>query len=78
MARLDGGVHLIVECKGAWDDKASAAQYWTEHHWIPCVTGTDALADELRRWHYGVIDDARSVRHQLDLAVTAALVKGAV
>ncbi len=73
VARLEDGTNLIVECKGAWDQKATAAQQWTEHHWIPCVAGTDALTDELRCWHYGVIDDAHSVRHQLDLAITAAL-----
>ena len=78
VARLDGGINLIVECKGAWDDKATAAQHWTEHHWIPCVASTDALADELQRWHYGVIDDPHSVRHQLNLAITAALAKGAM
>ncbi len=77
VAKLDGDVNLIVECKGAWDDKAIAARAWAENHWIPCVAGTDELPDELRRWHYGVIDDALSVRYQLDLAIKAALEKGA-
>ena len=73
VARLEGGMNLIVECKGAWDDKATAAKQWTEDHWIPSVAGTAELPDELRRWHYGVIEDADSVRYQLDLAITAAL-----
>lgn len=77
IAVLDGGVHLIVECKGVRDDKATAAKMWTEDHWIPSVAGTAELPDELRRWHYGVIDDAGSVRFQLDLAIAAALEGGA-
>ena len=77
VARLDDGMNLIVECKGAWDDKATAAKHWTEDHWIPCVAGTAELPDGLRRWHYGVIDDDKSVRHQLDLAIKAALKLGA-
>ncbi len=73
VACLEGGTNLILECKGAWDQKATDAQQWTEHHWIPCVAGTTDLPEELRCWHYGVIDDANSVRHQLDLAIRAAL-----
>ena len=77
VAALENGVNLIVECKGVWDDKATAAQNWTENHWIPCVAGTVELPDELRRWHYGVIDDPNSVRFQLDLAIKTALEQGA-
>ncbi len=75
VAMLDGAVNLIVECKGAWDDKAIATREWAEDHWIPSVADTAELPDELRRWHYGVVDDAESVRFQLDLAISTALEK---
>ncbi|MYG94817.1 MAG: hypothetical protein F4138_07550 [Acidimicrobiia bacterium] len=76
VAKLEGGMNLIVECKGVWDDKTTTVKQWTENYWIPCVAGTVELPDELRRWHYGVIDDDKSVRHQLDLAIKAALKEG--
>ncbi len=72
---LDGDrtpVNLVIECKGAWDDKADQARKWTQEHWIPCLAGTTELPDTLRRWSYGVIDDPSSVRHQLGQAITAA------
>ena len=65
VAVLDGGVNLIVECKGVWDSKAEAAERWTKGHWIPCVAGTAELPDDLRDWRYGVIDDPGAVGHQL-------------
>ena len=73
VAVLDGGVNLIVECKGVYDDKAAAAERWTREHWIPSVAGTTELPDDLRRWAYTVIDDPTAVQHQLDRAITAAL-----
>ena len=72
IAVLDNGVNLIIECKGAWDDKARQAAKYTEQHWIPSIAGTAELPDELRRWSYGVIDDPSSIRHQLDLAINQA------
>ena len=73
VAVLDNGMNLLLECKGVWDGKAKAAAIWTRDHWIPCVAGTGELPDELRRWHYAVIDDPDSVAHQLDLAINQAL-----
>lgn len=72
VAVLDGGVHLIVECKGIWDAKAEAAAKWTREHWIPCVAGTGELPDDLRTWHYGIIDDPDGVKHQLDRLIREA------
>ena len=69
VAVLDGGTNLIVECKGAWDHKADQAQKWTCEHWIPSVAGTPDLPDDLRRWHYGVVDDPKAVRTQLGQAI---------
>ncbi|MCY3653136.1 MAG: DEAD/DEAH box helicase family protein [bacterium] len=66
VAVLEDGVNLIVECKGVYDEKAEAAQWWTQEHWIPCVAGTLGLPDELRRWHYGIISDFRAVQYQLN------------
>ncbi len=72
VAVLDNGVNLIVECKGAWDDKATQAAEYTEQHWIPSIAGTTELPDSLRRWAYGVIDDLKSTRYQLDVAIKQA------
>ena len=72
VAVLDGGVNLIVECKGVWDTKAEAAQKWTRHHWIPCVEGTAELPDDLRNWHYGVIDEPGAVKHRLEQLIREA------
>ena len=74
LAAPDGGtVNLIVECKGVMDDKAEAAARWTTEHWIPCVAATVELPDSLRRWSYAFVEHADSVRHELDVAVRAAL-----
>ena len=70
----DGGeVNLIVECKGVMDEKAEAAEQWTNEHWIPCVEATADLPDSLRRWHYDFILEHDSVRHDLDELIRTAL-----
>ena len=73
VAVLDNGTNLLLECKGAWNAKALAATEWVRSHWIPCVAGNTTLPQDLRRWHYGVIDDPDSVIHQLDRAIERAL-----
>ncbi len=72
VAVVGGGVNLIVECKGVWDTKAEAAENWTRKHWIPCVAGTAELADDLRAWRYGVIDNPSEVKHQLGQLIQEA------
>lgn len=72
VAVLDNGTNLVIECKAAWDDKARQAADYTEEHWIPSIAGTGELPDELRQWTYAVIEDARSIRHHLDLAIQRA------
>ena len=72
IAVLDNGVNLIIECKGVWDDKATHAAEFTKQHWIPSIAGTTELPDPLRRWAYAVIDDPKSTRYQLDLAIKQA------
>lgn len=72
IAVLDSGVNLIVECKGAWDDKASQAAEYARSHWVPSVAGTPDLPDDLQHWSYSVIDDPDSIRYQLDLAIEQA------
>ena len=66
IARLTDGTNLIVECKGIRDDKAIAAETYVLQHWIPCVAGTAALPDALRRWTFVEIQDANFARHQID------------
>ena len=68
-----GPVNLIVECKGVMDTKAETAARWTGEHWIPCVAATTDLPESLRRWHYAFIENAASVRHELDAAIRGAL-----
>ena len=65
IARLSDGLNLIIECKGVRDDKAIAAEAYIRDHWIPCVAGTPALPDALRRWEYLVITDATLARSQI-------------
>ena len=72
IAVLDNGVNLIIECKGVWDDKATQTAEFTKQHWIPSIAGTTELPDPLRRWAYAVIDDPKSTRYQLDLAIKQA------
>ena len=76
VAVLDGGVHLIIECKGAWDNKALQAEKWTREHWIPSVAGTVDLPDSLRRWDYGIIDDPKAVGSQLSQLISKAQQEG--
>lgn len=72
IARLSDGTNLIVECKGVRDDKAIAAEKYVLEHWVPCIAGTAALSDALRRWAYVEIQDAKFARHQVDQAAGAA------
>lgn len=72
IARLVDDTNLIVECKGIRDDKAIAAEKYVLEHWIPCVAGTAALPDALRRWTFVEIQDANFARHQIDQAANAA------
>ncbi len=71
VAVLEDGTNLVIECKGAWDDKALEAARYVKEHWIPSIAGTTDLPDDLRRWGYAVIDDPNSIRYQLDLAIKA-------
>ena len=72
IARLADGTNLIVECKGVRDDKAIAAENYVQEHWIPCVAGTAALPDALRRWAFIEIQDANFARHQIEQVVSGA------
>ena len=72
VARLNGGTHLIIECKGVADLKSADAERWTRQHWIPAVAGTDALPDGLRAWEYEVIANRATTAHDLDVAIRAA------
>ncbi len=40
VAVLDNHTNLIIECKGAWDDKSTLAAEYTRDHWIPSIAGT--------------------------------------
>ena len=66
VARLTNGLNVIVECKGVVDDKALATEAWTLEHWIPAVSGTALLPDDLRRWAYEVITEAAHLPGRLD------------
>ena len=76
IARLSDGTNLIVECKAARDEKAVAAEKYVLDHWIPCVAGTAALPDALRRWSYVEIRDAKLARHQVEQIVGGAAIDG--
>ena len=54
------------------DDKAIAAEKYVLEHWIPCVAGTAALPDALRRWAFIEIQDANFARHQIEQVVSGA------
>ena len=66
VARLAGGLNVVIECKGVADDKARAAEAWTREHWIPAMAGTPQLPDDLRRWAYEVIFDSDHLPGRLD------------
>ena len=66
IARLVGGLNVIIECKGLVDDKALATQAWARDHWIPAVEGTPQLPDELRRWAFEMVVESDHLPGRLD------------
>ena len=76
VAILNGPINLIIECKGVWDAKATQTERWTRDHWMPSVAGTAELPDDLRRWYFGIVDDAAAVQTRLGQIISHAQQEG--
>ncbi|MCY4069057.1 MAG: DEAD/DEAH box helicase family protein [Acidimicrobiaceae bacterium] len=65
-------VHLIIECKGAPDDRSERKKQSVTTRWIPAVQASPRLPGWLRRWSFVELDQRESLSMDLEEAVRQA------
>lgn len=74
VARLTGGAHLIIECKGLPDEKSEATKRYVTDWWIPAVAGTPDIPH--RRWAFAELLQLSTISSRLDRVIANLLSGG--